>query len=1354
MRKRSTRSLAAAAFLLLVTAPAGKAAAQQLDVNPPKPNVLLLVDNSGSMERMIDGSLPEDNAANACDVTSCNVGPLGTTCTWAASPPASPNRWNILLNTLVGSATNGFHCIAMPRNAGGSSVFAQEYEIGNTLPYDNGYYLPYHRAIAKDTTSNVALTPCTFAPGSLPGAAAGAGVGPNGYGSGGSADTFPANAIVNRPYGQVTVNQTAGHQMTCQYSQNQDGILVGYQDIARFALMTFDQDQSAGTGVSAGAPYSVLPNPFDGMWSYFPNWGGGGAAAPASGNPVGCSSPSAFEVGARNSAAPPWEGRLVPFSASSDATIARETQNQQLRSVLSATRPYGGTPIAGIFSDAQTYLWTDPSGPGDPTNGDPYIASGCRKQFIILLTDGAPNQDLRPSCGSQNNPSAPCPYNMPETTAATLLTGGGGHQPVETFVVGFAVSSGTDQGGTLVKCSQLNPTGADCISPTATLAPCCELQKIAVAGQPPTNNPHAYFVDTAQDLSAALSDIFGSISGQTTRTLPAFSPVTSNIGYTTGSTTPNQSTYYASFDPGSPVPTTTTLASTAVPWTGDIDRKRYLCSSASLQGPTPALGDDFAQDLAQAATRHFITFVPPTPIDTTATIRPYAATAVADGIGNYGFSGGQQVSDTASGIISVLTPPALGLTSGANSCQYTSSLGTGAAYLSDTQCMTMLLDFTMGQTFSGGPADFPFVSRAGTLADGDALAFGGLYHATPTVVGPPGSLLHDDSYDLFRTSSMTTTPGFAPSGTAARDTIVYAATTDGLLHAFWADEPVLANNEEWALMPPAVMTQLLSGYPGANQFLLDGTPIVKDVIFDRQQGQTLSPSSTNPWRSTLVAGFGPSQLGYYAVDVTNPKYQQTAGIVTESSATDPSGPIFLWQLTKMPATNMPLFGHHGATPAITQVAINGSGGIHEVGVAILPGGWDSAAVAPAGSNVGCERDSHHRGLPDWSVTGGTFVYRKAVRCWGSTGNYADAVTGRSVSVVRLDTGEVLATFMRKYDATQYHPNDTLLKANPSRIIDTALDSPMTGTPAVYPTQTGADALKFFIGDMDGTVWRFDISNPDPSQWSGRLYYDLYNSTADTQASGNDWSNGQPIALPLVTSLDRQGRVVLNAASGSQDTFDLTGPNFLVSLTETVQTASGSTDFHAAVNWYLGSQLPSGPGVTPLPSSVWDVGERVSGPMVVFNNGLFFTTYSAGVTGNNVCTAGDARLWGMDYITPAPATTNTSGAGGNSPVGGLVLTGTHPYVDLGLTVGANVVVPGVSVQQTTACAQLTSGTDQYVPGATHATTSSYTGSSFALVAQAGKPSTSGGLGTGAQGVSIALPSPSAPTVVDSWAAVTE
>ena len=55
---------ASAGVALLVTA--SRARAQQIDTNPPLPNVLLLIDNSGSMERMIDGNTPETDG-NACN---------------------------------------------------------------------------------------------------------------------------------------------------------------------------------------------------------------------------------------------------------------------------------------------------------------------------------------------------------------------------------------------------------------------------------------------------------------------------------------------------------------------------------------------------------------------------------------------------------------------------------------------------------------------------------------------------------------------------------------------------------------------------------------------------------------------------------------------------------------------------------------------------------------------------------------------------------------------------------------------------------------------------------------------------------------------------------------------------------------------------------------------------------------------------------------------------------------------------------------------------------------------------------------------------------------------------------------
>jgi type IV pilus assembly protein PilY1 len=1362
MRMRWARFFTAGSSLAAAALASHAARAQQLDVNPPKPNVLLLIDNSGSMERMIDGTLPEANPANICDVTSCTpnaVAPGGGGCVWSGTNPV-PNRWNTLVDTLVGSPVNGFHCIAMPRDAGASSDFVQEYQINGISPYDTGYYIPYHRAVALDqTTSPGTNIPCVFAPGDLPGVATGAGVGPSKYGGGGTADQFSpgtSQSIVNRPYGEFNIDQSTGHQMACQFAQNNDGALTAYQDILRFAFMTFDQDTSAATGVSATAPLSVNTTaPFVGMWSYFPGWDGVGTGTPASGNPLSCATGAEpFEVGARNPAAPPWEGRMVPFPPPSDAQSARDTQNQQIRQVLAATRPYGGTPIAGMFADAMNYLWNDPNGPGvvngSNTNGDSYIAGGCRSQYIILLTDGSPNLDLRPSCGTQDGtPPTPCPYNLPETIAAMLASGNGAHQPVTTYVIGFALwQDNPGDGGSTINCTTLDPTSSVCTNPDPTLAACCELQKIAVAGQPvgTSPTPRAYFANTATDLQAAISAILAKIAqNQTTRTAPTFSPVTSNITYTAGSSTANQSVFLASFSPGVPSPTSTngSLSSAGAPWTGDIKRNRYLCSQTPPSwNYSASQGDDFAANLAQGGTRHFIAFNPSnSPVDATQTFRPFD-TVPGDGLGN---NTGTQIADTAANIISTLPPAALNL-SGTNACPYTSTLGSGTGALNAANCAAMLLDFTFGQSFSS--SGFPFVSRTGTVTGtNDALAFGGLYHAAPTVVGPPGALLHDDSYDLFRTETQTNTPGLGTATPQTRDTIVYAATTDGLLHAFWADEPNLTNNEEWAFLPPAVMPQLQSAYPGADQFLLDGTPIVKDVVWDRKQGSNgTSSSATNPWRTTLVASFGPSQLGYYAMDVTNPVFTAKSANYTETQPTDPGGPQFLWQITKVPTTNAALFGSHGATPAITQVAINESdGNVHEVGVAILPGGWNTAATTPAVS-PGCERWALKNSLPDWGPTSG-YTARPDVRCWGKTGSYTDAVIGRSVTVVRLDTGEVVATFIRKNDVPT---TDTLLAAN--RIIDTPLDSPMTGTPAVYPVQTGSDATKFFIGDMDGTIWRFDISNPDPTQWRGRLFYDLYNTQVDNQPSGtsNDWSGAQPIALPLTLALDTQGRVVVIAASGSQDSFDLTGPNFLASVTETVQTIGGTTDFHAGLNWYQASKMPS--GVTQLsPTPVMDIGEKVSGPMIVFNNTLYFTTYDAGTSTTQVCSAGDARLWADDFVTPKDTTLASGGAWDTIH---LTRTSPNPYLDLVAAspqlAAPGVVVPGVEVQQTTACATTATGADQYVPGATHTTTTSFSQGSFSLVAQTGSKATGGGVG----GLNMSLNAPSTSSIIDSWATVTE
>ena len=110
--------------------------------------------------------------------------------------------------------------------------------------------------------------------------------------------------------------------------------------------MTFDTDPSADQ--------SEL-----GTYSYV-------VGTPHSGMPIGCTTSSPMEVGARNATAPPWEGRLIPFGNPQPGSLDYQNKNQQIQQVLRASRPYGATPIAGMLSDARDFLWKDTT--DDPLN--------------------------------------------------------------------------------------------------------------------------------------------------------------------------------------------------------------------------------------------------------------------------------------------------------------------------------------------------------------------------------------------------------------------------------------------------------------------------------------------------------------------------------------------------------------------------------------------------------------------------------------------------------------------------------------------------------------------------------------------------------------------------------------------------------------------------------------------------------------------------------------------------------------------------------------------------------------------------------------------------------------------------
>jgi type IV pilus assembly protein PilY1 len=644
---------------------------------------------------------------------------------------------------------------------------------------------------------------------------------------------------------------------------------------------------------------------------------------------------------------------------------------------------------------------------------------------------------------------------------------------------------------------------------------------------------------------------------------------------------------------------------------------------------------------------------------------------------------------------------------------------------------------------------------------------GAIFRANPVVNGPPDALLRDSGYRAFQAAR------------AKRKPALFAATTDGVLHAFKAMETASgAHHELWSFIPPAVLPRLASNYPAGNQILLDGTPVVRDTVWDRSVGDLDAASGTSPgakWHTTLVAGLGAGGGGYYAVNVTDSDCSPT-NVTTPSTATqnecrertgangyeEPAqfsldeagageyqgsgsrarrGPHFLWQLTDVQkgTVNDPahvvrrtrdgqdmvsLFGRNTGTPAITTLQVRVSGVDRQLGVAILPGGVDGSPVA----GQSCPRTIASSDVAVDTATG----YRSAVRKWaqncstGPTSTTANsAVPGRGITIVRLDNGQILRHFGRRDDVPETIWNAGVVTA-------TAFDSPMVGTPVVYPQTVGAVAQKIFVGDADGTLWRIDVTDLDPANWKVNLFADLIPSAEGAAGS-------QPIQTTPVISLDPSGAIVINAATGDQENviYRANEKNYVWSILE-VRPTSPTTPPRARTNW----------------REVLDNGERVTGPMTVFDRTLYFATFAPHVPAHGQCeNAGVARLWGLNYL-------HADGSGANP--GGLpmwcpnvtangVCSGTVTKNEDVTGALAGFMIPGVTLRPTQACSNI----DNLGDGTGSTGFESLTPSEFQLSYGIGKAnSPKQGMPPSAMTNSSKRPLPRIATTVNAWALVVD
>jgi type IV pilus assembly protein PilY1 len=330
-------------------------------------------------------------------------------------------------------------------------------------------------------------------------------------------------------------------------------------------------------------------------------------------------------------------------------------------------------------------------------------------------------------------------------------------------------------------------------------------------------------------------------------------------------------------------------------------------------------------------------------------------------------------------------------------------------------------------------------------------------------------------------------------------------------------------------------------------------------------------------RAILIFGQRRGGNRYYALDVTTPSSPQYLWEINPDATGSPYAEI---------GTTDPVTGRTGQTwsyPNIGKIACQG-GAPHCIGgerwVAFINGGYDT------------NQDNN-------PVT------------------TADSM-GRAVYVVDVLDGSLVRRF--SYSDPGY---STMTYSIPSDV-------------ARVDTDGDGKINRLYVGDMGGRMWRFDISDPDPVNWTGRIIFE--------SNPGNDSTTGRKIFYPPDVTLERGDYEMLIFGTGDREhpqeeavinrlyvvkdknligtilnennLYDLTVDELQTDITEARRNEILS-QLNAAYGWLI----------------KLGTGEKSLSTPIVFYKTAYFTTFSP-LGGGDPCyaTFGTARMYALDYRT--------------------------------------------------------------------------------------------------------------------------
>lgn len=393
-----------------------------------------------------------------------------------------------------------------------------------------------------------------------------------------------------------------------------------------------------------------------------------------------------------------------------------------------------------------------------------------------------------------------------------------------------------------------------------------------------------------------------------------------------------------------------------------------------------------------------------------------------------------------------------------------------------------------------------------------------------------------------------------------RPTLIVAGARDGQIHVFR-----LADGRElFTFVPRLSFGDLEAGAdsPGDGALNADGPLTVGEVVRCRSlgEGQQDCPADDGAleFHSMIVGGLGGGGANLFGVDIS------------EATA-----------LLRLPDP----FGRIDGDDLRAWDVINAAGvtGLDAFGA-------PTRDEPQLGLTVSRPLLTHVR--TDSRVRGAVIVGCGEDRTPGG-GDAPDRLEGRCVLVLDAVTGEVIRRFT---------PASGVVGG-------VAMDSPMIGSPAGYPSGGLQPATRAFIGDRKGRLWRMDLRAADPADWEMRVVWPPAQA-----ADARGYTVGRPVVDRPSLTVREDGRLVVVFGTGDDPRpADRRAGAFpaahVVSFTEAVSLTADAVDFGTTTNWVL-----------PLRAE-----EHLTGAPVTFDAVTYFTTIEAGA---GACANPLGRMYGV------------------------------------------------------------------------------------------------------------------------------